>query len=171
MRTNKCQFVLPLVIGGCLSGCVNPGVQTATGLKQTGNMEYTADALKYVWEGSQEAEWVFAEGKITLNEDGTINPTESQITGYVYSKPSAEQAANTMAVMAEVLKIQSQMVNERIAGLENLLGNLLPLFIPAPVSRGEADSVGLRSIIEEMIRDRMVPVPEPAPTGESNNDD
>jgi len=127
----KCALLL--LVGGCLAGCVNPGWQTAKGLKQTAAVEYTADKLVLSTEGSQEATWTFIEGNLAFDEEGNIDLANSHVTGYIRSEPSAEQAAGTMAVMAQLLQVQSQMVSDRIAGVENLIGALLPgLLVPAP---------------------------------------
>jgi hypothetical protein len=111
---------------GCLVSCVNPGSQTATGLKQTGDLNYTTEVLKYQWEGSQENKAIFAEGHVVMNEDGTVNWAESALTAYVQLEPSAEQAAGTMAALAQVLQAQSQMVAEQGRLLTGLVASLVP---------------------------------------------
>lgn len=147
----KCVVAgIVLMCVGCLT---DPGRQTAVGLRQEGKLNYTLEALDYHWSGSQENNAWFYEGDpIVLNADGSVNHAESRITAAVRLEPSAGPAATTMAMLAQVLEAQSQMVSDRIQGLENLLNNLLPLF--AAASGGGAGGAGnpsrLSGLLEEI---------------------
>lgn len=133
----KWAVLIAGALGGCLlaGGCIiNPGAQVREALSQTKTYEWKdTGSIRVHGVGPQEEAFTMAEGVIVLNEDGTINLTESWLTHYLRSEPSADEA---MAGLASVMVAYIQERKEANKAWDRLLRTVeraIPvLAAPAP---------------------------------------
>ena len=141
-----------------LSGCYipNPGYQTAMGLGQEKTYEYLADGSARVYgKGPQEEAFTLAEGTLVLNEEGSINIDESKITHYLTSRPSADEAAQTMAAILLANVEQSKQLNAFADRLLSTIEQVLPMLpdlianLPTEENNERRDEL-IRALLERL---------------------
>jgi hypothetical protein len=133
-----------MACAGCLLcvGCIiSPGAQVREALSQTKTYEWTdTGSIRVHGVGPQEEAFTMGEGVIVLNDDGTINLTESRLTHYLRSEPSADEAvAGLTSVMVAYIQERTE-ANKAWDRLLRTVELAIPvLAAPAPADEGEDD--------------------------------
>ena len=123
-------------------GCIlNPGAQVREALSQTKTYEWTSEgSIRVHGIGPQEESFLMMEGSIVLGETGEIDWAASNITHYLRSEPSADEAMAGLATAFVALAEQQRIASETWSETLRLIASVVPSFVAPPAAgEGEGD--------------------------------